>query len=158
MGEDAVGVPRILEPPPVLFFGCLGIAYGLDRLRPREIVPWSGCGRIALFFLLSVASFVFAAWAFRVLKAAGTTVELSQPTSRIVEAGPFRVSRNPLYLSLVLLFVSFGVLLNSVWYVVLAPALLALLHFGVVLPEERYLTDRFGQPYLEYRRRVRRWI
>ena len=96
--------------------------------------------------------------AFKTMKAAGTNVHPSEPALALVRSGPFRFTRNPMYLALCLLQVALGFFLND-WITLLFVVPLALIfHHGVVLREERYLAAKFGEPYLQYKREVRRWI
>lgn len=93
-----------------------------------------------------------------VMKKGGTNVNPSKPALAIVRGGPFRFTRNPMYLALCLLQVALGFFLND-WITLLFVVPLALiLHYGVVLREERYLAAKFGEPYLQLKREVRRWI
>ena len=92
------------------------------------------------------------------MKTAGTNVNPAKPALTIVRGGPFRFTRNPMYLALCLLQVALGFLLND-WITLLFVIPLAMiLHYGVILREERYLTVKFGEPYLELKRAVRRWL
>ena len=92
------------------------------------------------------------------MKAAGTNVDPAKPALAIVRDGPFRFTRNPMYLALCLLQVALGFFLND-WVTLLFVVPLALVfHYGVVLREETYLSAKFGEPYLHYKREVRRWI
>ena len=91
-------------------------------------------------------------------KKAGTNVNPSEPALTIVRGGPFRFTRNPMYLALCLLQVALGFFLND-WITLLFVVPLALiLHYGVILREERYLTAKFGETYLQLKRDVRRWF
>jgi protein-S-isoprenylcysteine O-methyltransferase Ste14 len=89
---------------------------------------------------------------------AGTNVRPDRPSTALVESGPFRHSRNPLYVSVNLLCVAIAVLANVGWLFLLLIPMDLVLHFGVVLREERYLDAKFGEPYRAYRRRVRRYF
>jgi protein-S-isoprenylcysteine O-methyltransferase Ste14 len=92
------------------------------------------------------------------MKAAGTNVDPAKPALTIVRDGPFRFTRNPMYLALCLLQVALGFFLKD-WITLLFLVPLAVIfHYGVILREERYLTAKFGEPYLQYKREVRRWI
>ncbi len=94
----------------------------------------------------------------RTIKAAGTNVHPSESALALVRDGPFRFTRNPMYLALSLVQVAPGFFLND-WITLLFVVPLALiLHYGVVLREERYLTGKFGEPYLQFKREVHRWI
>jgi protein-S-isoprenylcysteine O-methyltransferase Ste14 len=92
------------------------------------------------------------------MRAAGTHANPAKPALLIVRAGPYRFTRNPMYLALCLVQAGIGFLLND-WITLLFVVPLALiLHFGVILPEERYLEAKFGEQYLALKREVRRWI
>ena len=92
------------------------------------------------------------------MKAAGTNVDPAKPALAIVRGGPFRFTRNPMYLALCLLQIALGFFLND-WITLMFVVPVALIfHYGVVLREERYLTAKFGEPYLQYKREVPRWI
>jgi protein-S-isoprenylcysteine O-methyltransferase Ste14 len=96
--------------------------------------------------------------ALRTMQAAGTNVDPAKPALTIVRDGPFRFTRNPMYLALCLVQIALGFFLND-WITLLFVVPLALiLHYGVVLREEKYLAAKFGEPYLQYKREVRRWI
>ncbi len=92
------------------------------------------------------------------MKAAGTNVRPDRPALTIVRNGPYRFTRNPMYLSLCLLQLALGFVLDGWVPLLLAIPLLVTLHFGVVLREERYLEAKFGEQYLLFKREVRRWI
>ena len=81
-----------------------------------------------------------------------------RPTTTIVTEGFFRYSRNPLYLSLMLIYSGIAIYANSLWLIFLLPLLFVGLERGVVLREERYLERKFGDEYLQYKKKVRRWI
>jgi len=92
------------------------------------------------------------------MKKAGTNVDPAKPALTIVRGGPYRFTRNPMYLALCLLQVVLGFFLDD-WITLLFVVPFALiLHYGVILREERYLTAKFGEPYLELKRKVRRWV
>ena len=113
---------------------------------------------LSLGIILILVAPSLALWALRVMKQAGTNVDPSQPALTIVRTGPYRFTRNPMYLALCLLQLALGFFLND-WGTLLFVFPLALvLHFGVVLREEKYLAAKFGQPYLQLKREVRRWI
>lgn len=96
------------------------------------------------------------AWA---LRRAGTTISVDRPTTAIVASGPYRYSRNPLYVALTLLYLGLGAAaLNTLWALVLLPPLLVVIQRGVIEREERYLERKFGEEYRRYKRRVRRWL
>jgi len=108
--------------------------------------------------LLVVGSGILATWGAATMGRAGTNVRPDQPTLAIVVDGPFRFSRNPLYLALTGIYVGLAMLFNMAWPILLLPVLLALLHWGVIRREERYLEAGVGSTYLSSKARVRRWL
>ena len=96
--------------------------------------------------------------AFRHFRRAGTPVETYRPTVALVTGGPFARSRNPMYVSLTLLYAGIGLALDSAWVLGLLVPLLLLMRHGVMAREERYLERRFGTRYLGYKAAVRRWL
>jgi protein-S-isoprenylcysteine O-methyltransferase Ste14 len=92
------------------------------------------------------------------LAKAKTAFDVRKPTTEIVTGGVFRMSRNPTYLSMMLGFLGIASLIDSLWLLLLAPLLIVILEKGVIEPEERYLEQAFGEKYLRYKARVRRWI
>ncbi|HZP60990.1 MAG TPA: isoprenylcysteine carboxylmethyltransferase family protein, partial [Opitutaceae bacterium] len=108
--------------------------------------------------LLATGAAALAIWAARMMRAAGTNIRPDLPALTVVRAGPYRFTRNPMYLALCVLQLALGFALND-WSVLLAVIPLALiLHFGVVRREERYLEAKFGEQYLALKRKVRRWL
>ena len=92
------------------------------------------------------------------MRAAGTNIDPAKPTLSIVRGGPYRVTRNPMYLALCLLQIALGFFLNDWFALLFVIPLFFVLHYGVVLREERYLAAKFGEPYLQLKREVRRWL
>jgi protein-S-isoprenylcysteine O-methyltransferase Ste14 len=89
---------------------------------------------------------------------AGTNIDPAKPALTIVRSGPYRFTRNPMYLALCLLQIALGFFLNDWITLLFVIPLFFILHFGVVLREERYLATKFGEPYLQLKREVRRWL
>ena len=108
--------------------------------------------------MLVVGSGILITWGVATMRRAGTNVRPDQPTLVIVVNGPFRFTRNPLYLALTGIYIGLAMLINTAWPVLLLPVLLALMHWGVILREEHYLEAKFGSTYLDYKARVRRWL
>jgi protein-S-isoprenylcysteine O-methyltransferase Ste14 len=128
----------------------------LHLLFPWPILaPWPA--RIAGAILL-VPGAVIGKWGENTMRQAGTNVHPGQPTTAIVTGGPFRFSRNPLYLALVIFYVALTLVVNTWWPLLLLIPLLAVVQWGIVAREERYLEAKFGEPYRAYKARVRRWL
>lgn len=111
-----------------------------------------------LGIILLTAAYQNIKWCFRLFSAAQTNTNTTKPALAIVEAGPFRISRNPMYLSYVVGFFGLGLLANSWPMLLLTPVFVYLFSVGIILPEERYLERVFGDDYLKYKSTRRRWI
>jgi protein-S-isoprenylcysteine O-methyltransferase Ste14 len=81
-----------------------------------------------------------------------------QAAEALIDEGPYRISRNPLYVGLLALYLALALLAPSFWALVLFPAAVLLVLWGAIRPEERYLHERFGPRYDDYTKRVRRWL
>ena len=88
----------------------------------------------------------------------GTTPHPAGPTTALAVGGPYRFTRNPMYLSLVFITVGLALLANALWPLVLLPVVIVIVRWTVIDREERYLTAKFGEEYLQYKARVRRWM
>jgi protein-S-isoprenylcysteine O-methyltransferase Ste14 len=149
--------PGVIAMPPLLYLGGFLAAVVAQWLVPLRIVPRTAVA-VALGLALAAVAIAAARWGRRTMTAAGTNVRPTRPATTIVTAGPFRYSRNPLYVALTLLYVGLTTAVNTWWGMVLLVPLLATMHFGVVLREERYLDRKFGDSYRAYRSTVRRYI
>lgn len=92
------------------------------------------------------------------MRRSGQSVNPYKKTTEVIEEGPYRFTRNPMYLQMVLICFGLAILLANIWILILTPVCGLLLHFLVILPEELYLKRKFGDGYLDYKKRVRRWI
>ena len=92
------------------------------------------------------------------MRRAGTNIYPEKPATALVEAGPFRFTRNPLYVALTILFAALSVEMNMAWGFVILVPLLVVMHYGVIRREEAYLDGKFGDAYRGYRSRVRRYL
>jgi len=92
------------------------------------------------------------------MESAGTYVNPSRPTTRLVVTGPYRFSRNPMYLARTFLYLGLGLMVNALAILAALVPLLLVMHYGVIKREECYLEAKFGETYRQYRGRVRRWV
>ena len=143
-------------PPPVIFAIVLLISYGLQRGRPDESLPEPL--RLYLALGLAVVAIALAGLCVRAFWRQKTSVDPYKPVTALVVTGPFQFSRNPMYIALTLLYLGVAVYFGLVWAILLLPFALGAVHFGVIVREESYLEKKFGQEYLDYKSRVRRWI
>jgi protein-S-isoprenylcysteine O-methyltransferase Ste14 len=88
----------------------------------------------------------------------GTAVEPWKPTTAIVTTGPYRLTRNPAYLGMALVYIGIALLADALWVLVPLPVVLLIIDRMVIAREERYLERKFGQEYVDYKVRARRWI
>jgi protein-S-isoprenylcysteine O-methyltransferase Ste14 len=154
--SDAAEV-RILPPLVPLATVLAGIA--LQILIPLPRGPM-GAGRVHVWIggLILASAITLAIWAVATMQRTGQSPNPHSPTPSIIESGPYRISRNPMYLQLVLATLGLAILLGNLWLLILTPVCAwVLLHYAI-LPEEDYLQRKFGEPYLAYCRRVRRWL
>jgi protein-S-isoprenylcysteine O-methyltransferase Ste14 len=156
MSQETADNPGVIAFPPALFAGTLAIGIVLQFLFPVTFLPRSisiGSGMVVL-----IGAAAIAISAFRAMNLAQTAVNPSQPTTAIVSDGVFSWSRNPIYLSLTLLYIAIALLFNAPWALLLLLPLLAIVQIGIVGREEIYLERKFGDEYLRYKASVRRWI
>ena len=149
-------VAGVIARPPLLYLGSLIVAIGLDRLFPAPLPEHAL--RLPLAVLLAVTGLGLLAACFLRFKAAGTNVPTWMPTTALVIEGPYRFSRNPIYLALTLIYLGLGIGYGSLWPLVLLAPLLIVMRYGVIGREERYLEGKFGDAYRAYLSSVRRWI
>jgi protein-S-isoprenylcysteine O-methyltransferase Ste14 len=148
--------PQVLVFPPLLFGGTLVLGLAIHWIRPVPALPPLVARLLGLLIL--VLSGLLARSAEAAMKRAGTNILPSQPTLAIVTDGPFRFTRNPLYLATAGLYAGIALLVNALCPLVLLLPMLVVLDWGVVRREERYLEAKFGDSYRDYRARVRRWV
>jgi protein-S-isoprenylcysteine O-methyltransferase Ste14 len=159
MSDDAREMPDnpgVIAPPPLIYAGALVIGLLANRLYPLALLP-RGLSRV-LGWPLIFGGFVIGSLGLREMKRAGTNVDPREPTTTIVTGGPYRFTRNPLYLSMTLVYAGITALANALPAALLLPAVLAFMRRGVIEREERYLERKFGDEYMDYKARVRRWI
>jgi len=99
-----------------------------------------------------------ATWFIRTMRAADTTLDINKPVSSLVQDGPFRYSRNPGYLSLAMIYTGLAILRSALRAILLLPLLVVVTQRELIEREERYLERTFGEGYLAYKRKVRRWV
>ena len=145
-----------LVRPPLVYLAALVSGAVLQLIKPVPFLGVTlGVPLGALFVVGAVALFVYSARTFR---AAGTPVPARKPTTTIVRAGPYRFTRNPIYLAFSLLLLGLAIWANTLWLAATLCVAVALMHRLVIPEEERYLERRFGAQYLDYKASVRRWL
>ena len=142
--------------PPVLLLIHIFIAFLLNWLLPLplgfpKVLEWVG-------YALAVIGFGLAASAVSQFMRAHTTLDPHGSVTKIITSGPYRVSRNPIYLGFVCLLIGFSFIFKNYWGLILAPVLMILLYQLVIQCEEAYLARKFGEAYSSYKSHVRRWL
>ena len=156
MNHNIIDHPNVIAPPPAIYAVPLTTGILLQTLFPMNLLPLVGAYVSGgLSFILAG---ILAVSAFRMMRQSGTNVAPNQPTITIVTDGPYRFSRNPIYISLTLVYCSISLVANALWPMLMLPIVLILIDRGVIAREERYLEDKFGEEYMQYKARVRRWI
>ena len=150
---DAAGV---IAPPPLIVLCAIGIGFALDAVMPTASLPATVALPVGSAAVIAgvglLGSFVGA------FRRARTPMDPYAPSQALVTDGPYRFTRNPGYLGMALTYAGIAIVSNSPWALVPLPAAMAVIDRGVIAREERYLKQRFGTPYEDYKRRVRRWI
>jgi protein-S-isoprenylcysteine O-methyltransferase Ste14 len=156
MANTADTAQVIIRPP--LAWGLAVIAgLALNWLVPLPFLPadlpagWPG----AMVFVLAVALFL---WAIVTMTRVGSNVPTNRPTTTIVEAGPYRFTRNPIYLGMFLGLIGLAIAFDNLWLLMVLVPFALVIRYGVVAREEAYLERKFGDVYRGYSSRVRRWL
>lgn len=158
---DRKDAPAVRVFPPLIPLGVILLGGLLEYLEPIDFGLVDSSSNLRYWiggFIISTAILGLGAWAIVVFRGAGESELPWRPTFQIVQRGPYRFSRNPMYLQLVLLCAGVAVFLTNVWIALLTPVCAWLLQTLAIGPEEEYLKRKFGDEYLAYARRVRRWI
>lgn len=155
MADDERDNAGVIAPPPLIYAAPLTLGLLSNRLLPVRFLPQSAG---AFGWPLVGGGLLLGGWFFRTMRRAGTPVDPDRPVSKLVEEGPFRYTRNPGYVSMVMIYASISILSNALWAILLLPVALFTIQRGVIEREERYLERVFGEDYLRYKARVRRWI
>lgn len=153
--------PGVRFPPPTLFVVGLAVGWLLDaRVRRLAIAGSPSIAGILDFAGLTLVALglVLAAWGALTFLRHKTAIIPHRPASTIVVAGPYRLTRNPMYLGFTTAYLGSALVMNTWWAMLLLPLVLILLDRLVIQREERYLTAAFGEEYVAYQRRVGRWF
>jgi protein-S-isoprenylcysteine O-methyltransferase Ste14 len=154
--QPSTGPSNVIASPTVIFAGVLVLGFGLDMIWPVAFLPegWGlPLGLIVIFAAVNIKFF-----AVREMVRVKTNLNIRRPANDIAISGVYSVSRNPLYIGMILLNIAIGCIVNSSWIFLLSAVLAAILQKGVIEPEEAYLEQKFGDKYLRYKAKVRRWF
>jgi protein-S-isoprenylcysteine O-methyltransferase Ste14 len=143
--------------PPIAWGLAIVTGLGAGWLYPLPVVPppipciLVGGGVFSVGFALAI-------WAIVTIRRAGTQIETYKPTTTIVANGPYRLTRNPVYIGMFLGQAGLAIGFNDLWLLAMLVPFYLVVRYGVVAREESYLDRKFGAVYLSYKSRVRRWI
>ena len=143
--------------PPIAWALAFVAGLGADWLYPLRFIPVSIPGAW-LGSVVFAVGFALAIWAIVAIRKAGTRVETNKPTTTIVANGPYRFTRNPIYVGMLLGQAGLAVGFDSLWILATLVPFYLVIRYGVIAREEAYLERKFGELYVSYKSRVRRWL
>ena len=154
IAEHSRSSPCVIAYPPLVFVAALGIGWFLNWLTPLSLPsPWYIAGGS-----LIVAASALGFWGVHALHRAGTAVRPNHPVTALVTDGPYRYTRNPLYIGLTANYLGIVLCSGVLWLLVTLVPVLAVINWIIVRREEQFLEAKFGDTYRDYKARVRRWI
>jgi len=145
--------------PPFLFLGALTLGCLLSLIIPigaRLASPNGSALAVGLTFV--ALGFALAGVSARAFRRSGTEVVPGRPAHALVTTGPYKFTRNPIYIGMTLVYFGLAIVMTSIWVLLLLIPVLMILQHGVVLQEEAYLKRRFGAAYRKYQAHVPRWL
>ena len=155
--DDTANTAQVSIRPPLGWGFAVIAGLALHWLVPLAFLPvdlpagWLG----AIVFVVALA---MVAWAIVTITRAGSNVPTNRPTTTIVESGPYRFTRNPIYLGMFLGLIGLAIAFDNLWLLIMLVPFAFVIRYGVVAREEAYLERKFGDVYRGYRSRVRRWL
>jgi protein-S-isoprenylcysteine O-methyltransferase Ste14 len=156
MSEVNSDAPNVKIIPPLVYLAGIIVGLLVSMWMPTKVVPNPAAWIIGGFFILCGA--VLAGSAVLRFKGVGTTVRPDRAPSSLVIAGPYKITRNPMYLGLALVYLGIAIADQSTWALVLFPIIVIIIQHLAIEPEEAFLERRFGTDYSNYKASVRRWL
>lgn len=149
---------RVRFPPPLIFLGAILLGMLVQRMGMRLSLPFAPGLRVAAGILILACGISLVISARIWFTRTGQSPIPWKPTPELILRGPYRFTRNPMYVGVTLVVVGLGIVLNNFWISLFAGPTLLAVHFIAVLPEERYLAEKFGESYRSFLARVRRYV
>ena len=155
--DGTADTAQVIIRPPFAWGLAVIAGLALNWLVPLPFLPvdlpagWLG----AMVFILALA---LVAWAIVTITRAGSNVPTNLPTTTIVASGPYRFTRNPIYLGMFLGLIGLAIAFDNLWLLMMLVPFALVIRYGVVAREETYLERKFGDVYRRYHTRVRRWL
>ena len=155
--NETADTAQVIIRPPLAWVLVVIAGLALNWLVPLPFLPADlpAGGLGAMVFVIALVLF---AWAIVTITRAGSNVPSKLPTTTIVENGPYRFTRNPIYLGMFLGLVGLAIAFDNFWLLMMLVPFARVIRYGVVAREEAYLERKFGDVYRGYRSRVRRWL
>lgn len=151
--------PGVRFPPPFVYLGGLLAGYGIDRYVYR--LPLPSARHLSVHVagvVIAILGVALVAWGIRTFRSARTAIIPVYAASRIVDTGPYRFTRNPMYTGMAIGYLGAATIIGSVWPFIVLPTVLVVITSFVIAREEAYLRGAFGADYAAYCSRVRRWL
>lgn len=154
--EQKTDHASVVANPFVIYLGLAIVAILLQKILPLSFI--SGVPARVLGVFLIALNFGFGLPALRGMLQAKTSLNPNRPSTSLVLSGIYRLTRNPMYIGLTLIFAGLLVYFQISWGLLFVPLVVWLITIWVIIPEEKYLEKKFGEEYLQYKSNVRRWI
>jgi protein-S-isoprenylcysteine O-methyltransferase Ste14 len=148
--------PNVRIPPPLIYVAGFVLGLWLGRAVPVCLLPKTLSHIAAVAWIALWA--ILGAWSIGLFRRAHTSFLPIRSATTLVISGPYRVTRNPMYMALVCLYVGLALWFDVFWALVLLPLVLVAVQYYVIVREEEYLERKFGDEYRQYKARVRRWL
>jgi protein-S-isoprenylcysteine O-methyltransferase Ste14 len=158
MSTDPINRPSAIPWPPMLFAGAIAVALLLGRMHPLAWPGLDDTGARVVGYAFGLAGLALTVWGLLTLYRANTNILPHKAADRLITEGAFRFRRNPIYLGEVLMLLGLAQVTGNIWFAVMAPIFAVAILQLAILPEERHLEARFGEEYLDYKARTRRWF
>jgi protein-S-isoprenylcysteine O-methyltransferase Ste14 len=155
--DGTVDTAQVIVRPPLAWALAVIVGLALDWLLPLPFLP-DGLPAALLGEMVFVIALALFAWAIMTMTRAGSSVPTNRPTTTIVDTGPFRFTRNPIYMGMFLGLIGLAIGFDNLWLLATLVPFVLVIRYGVVAREEDYLERKFGDVYRGYRSRVRRWL
>jgi protein-S-isoprenylcysteine O-methyltransferase Ste14 len=153
---DTLDHANVRIPPPLIYVAGFVLGFLLERAFPVLMLPKTP-SRVAALVCVALWA-ILTLWSIGLFRRARTSFIPVKPTTALVVSGPYQYTRNPMYVGFVCLYLGFALWFSSFWALILLPVVIAVVQYYVIAREEQYLEQKFGEEYLKYKARVRRWI
>ena len=156
--NDTTDTANVIIRPPIAWGLAILAGLVLQWLMPLPFMPAAAPARWIVGAAVFAAALALFGWAIATMTRAGSNVPTTMPTITIVDTGPYRFTRNPIYVGMFLAIIGLAIAFDSLWLLIALVPFALVIRYGVVAREETYLERKFGVPYRDYRSRVRRWL